>query len=85
MFPRLTCCEAAVCSGEGSNESLTNLSNDLVIFQNAPGDVDAVIVPVRPWHMRVYIGIHARHLVGDLLDGEMRPQLGCSVKLRRAG
>lgn len=44
---------------------LTYLANDFVILEDTPGDVDAVIVPVRPGHMLVDIGIDTRHLEVD--------------------
>lgn len=44
---------------------LTYLANDLVILKDTPGDVNAVIVPVRPGHMLVDIGIDTRHLEMD--------------------
>ena len=39
----------------------TDLANDLIVLKHAPGDVDAVIVPIGPWHVLVDIGVDARH------------------------
>jgi len=38
--------------------SAPNLSHDFVVFQDAPGDVDRVVVPVGAGHVRVDIGIN---------------------------
>lgn len=38
----------------------TDLAHDLVVFQNAPGDVDAVVVPVGARHVLVDVGVDAR-------------------------
>lgn len=39
----------------------TYLANDLVILQHAPGDVDAVVIPVGSRHVLVYIGVDTCH------------------------
>ena len=39
----------------------TNLANNLVVLEQAPGYVDAIVVPVGPWHKRIDVGVHARH------------------------
>jgi len=40
----------------------TDLAHHLIVLQLPPSDVHAVIVPVRPWHLLVDIGIDARHV-----------------------
>lgn len=44
----------------------TNLPHDFVVLQHAPGDVDTVIVPIRPWHMLVDICVDSRHSAAGL-------------------
>lgn len=39
----------------------TDFANNLVVLQNSPRNVDAIIVPIGPRHMLVHIGIYARH------------------------
>ena len=39
----------------------TNLSHDLVVLQDAPRDGHRVVVPIRPGHVGVDIGVDARH------------------------
>lgn len=39
----------------------TDLANDLIVLQYAPGDVDAVVVPVGARHMLIDVCIHASH------------------------
>lgn len=39
----------------------TYLSDDFVILQHAPGDVDAVIVPIGPGHVLIDISVDASH------------------------
>lgn len=63
--------------------ALTNLADDLVVFQSTPGNVDTVIVPVGPGHMRVHIGIDPRH--DRMMVSETCPHSRWLVKLRRAG
>lgn len=41
---------------------LTYLANNFIIFQDTPGDIDTVVVPVGPRHMLVDISIDARHI-----------------------
>lgn len=40
---------------------LTNLAHDLVVLLHAPGDIDAVVVPVCAGHVGVHVGVHASH------------------------
>lgn len=47
--------------------ALTNLSYYLVVLQHAPSYIDAIIVPVCPWHLLVDICVDTRHLVVALL------------------
>ena len=42
----------------------TDLPNNLVVLENAPRDVDAVVVPIRPGHVLVDVGIDAGHAAG---------------------
>jgi hypothetical protein len=39
----------------------TNLSDDLVVFQNTPADINTVVVPVTAGHALVDIGVDTRH------------------------
>ena len=39
----------------------TYFAHDLVVLQDSPADVDAVIVPVCPGHLLVDVGVDARH------------------------
>lgn len=39
----------------------TDLLNDLVVFQNAPADVNAIVVPVCARHLLVDVGVDASH------------------------
>jgi hypothetical protein len=39
--------------------SAANLADYLVVLKHAPGNVDGVVVPVRPGHVRVDIGVDA--------------------------
>lgn len=50
---------------KGRGRTRTNLAHNFVVLQNAPGDVDAVIVPVGPRHGLVDICIDATHLCDD--------------------
>lgn len=42
----------------------TDLADYLVVFQHAPGDVDAVVIPVCAGHVGVDVGIDARDAGG---------------------
>lgn len=39
----------------------TDLPNDLVVLDNSPTNVDAVVVPVGPGHVVVDIGVDSGH------------------------
>lgn len=41
--------------------ALTYFSNHLIIFQDPPGDINAIIIPVCARHTVIDIGIDARH------------------------
>jgi hypothetical protein len=41
--------------------SAANLSDDLVVFQNTPADINTVVVPVTAGHALVDIGVDTRH------------------------
>ena len=54
----------------------TDLAHYLVVLQNAPGYVDAVIVPIRSGHLLVDIGIDARHAAGGLARRALPTRIG---------
>ena len=39
----------------------TNLPHHLVILQDTPSDVDAVVLPVSFWHVLIHIGVDSSH------------------------
>lgn len=46
---------------KGEMAERTYLSDDLVVFKDSPGDVDAVVIPVCTRHVLVDIGVDASH------------------------
>lgn len=64
---------------------VTNLADHLVVVHRTPRDVDAVVVPIGPRHVRVHIGIHARHLATGLIMNrfEVHVQSDLDSALRR--
>lgn len=74
-----------ILTSYGPHGLRTNLPHDLVVFQRTPGDINAVIIPVGSGHVFVDVCVHACHLEGVLLADEIRPQLVCTVKWRKAG
>ena len=51
---------------------LTDFAYDLVVLKHAPGDVHAVVVPVRARHLLVNICVDARHFAASLLGKAQR-------------
>lgn len=47
--------------GVSQCERLTYLAHNLVVLQDTPGDINTVILPVRLWHMLIYISIYPSH------------------------
>ena len=43
------------------DRGITYFADHLVVLEHAPGDIDAVVVPVGPRHVLVNIGIDTRH------------------------
>lgn len=60
-LPRPAICVRLQCLARDQCGNPTNFAHDLVVLQHAPGDVDAVVVPVRTRHLGVDIGVDARH------------------------
>lgn len=50
---------------------LTDLANNLIVFEASPLDLNAVIIPVGPGHMGIDVGIYSRHFEVD--SGRDRP------------
>lgn len=59
----------------------TYLAHDLVVVEHAPGYVDAVVVPVRPRHLLVDVGVDARHWEDSAAALEAGPVV-CGCRLR---
>lgn len=68
-----------------SPDELTYLAHNLVVFQDPPRHIHAVIVPVGPRHSLVDICIDARHGAGGSIAGWTRPTMDGGVGTRRGG
>lgn len=45
---------------------LTDLAYDLIVLQDSPGYIYAIVVPVCPWHLLVDICVDTRHSAAGL-------------------
>lgn len=60
----------------GSKGARTYFPNNFIVLQHAPRDVDAIIVPVCPWHLLVDVCVYTGHAVRS------GPILACATKGR---
>lgn len=56
--------------GSAQGVRRTDLPHDLIVLQDAPRNIDAVIIPVGPGHVSVDVRIDTRHPGGGLVDGD---------------
>ena len=45
---------------------LTDLSHYFIVLKHPPSNVDAIVIPICPWHLLVDIGIDSCHAAGSL-------------------
>ena len=71
-FPRPEAYIVSFAHGKRVSMGPTNLAHNFIVLQDAPRNVHAVIVPVRPWHLLVDICIYTRHFAAGLLGKAQR-------------